>query len=227
MAGDLIRKQLVAVIDERTTMVCLRAAGQIQPVSMPFDTLMGDMMSPPFHVHCRSIEVPWMPGFVSDIKAEANAEIMRRPLKERKFGPEGYTGSLPPPAATPATGYTTDLPTPYRGQGWAPRTPKTRNGWVYLSGGKEYGREVAPGTVKHAVTLLNPWDRPPSASDSVAAFLLRWLRERRKAGKRTGPRERASALRAEARRLGYDGIVFRSGAGAVTEILVLDKDQVR
>lgn len=97
-------QQLVAVVDERTTMVCLRAAGQVQPVGGKFDTLMGDLDSPPFHAHCRSIVVPWMPGFVSDTRAEAAAEIAKRPPKEKRFGPDGYGGSLPPPAPTGGPG---------------------------------------------------------------------------------------------------------------------------
>lgn len=99
---DLILKQVISVIDKRTTMVCLRVAGQIVAVDQPFSTLMGDLMAPPFHVHCRSIVVPWMKGFVSDVRTDANAEIKRRPAKQRRYGPDGYGGSLPPrPPSTP------------------------------------------------------------------------------------------------------------------------------
>lgn len=95
-------KQLVAVVDRRTTMLCLRAAGQVKPVDQPFDTLGGSYDNPPFHDHCRSISVPWMPGFTSDIRVQANAEIRNRPLSQRKFGPEGYQGWVPrAPQATP------------------------------------------------------------------------------------------------------------------------------
>ena len=96
--GDLLLKQLVAVIDSRTTVICLHAAGQIQPVDQPFDTLAGEFDDPPFHVHCRSMSAPWMPGFVTDIRAESNQELLRRPLKTRRIGPDGEVGGyLPPP----------------------------------------------------------------------------------------------------------------------------------
>lgn len=101
LVADLLKKQLIAVIDKRSTMICLRAAGQIQPVDEPFDTLMGFLDAPPFHVHCRSIVVPWMPGFVSDIRKEANAEIANRPEKQKRFGPDGYGGRLPPRGPVP------------------------------------------------------------------------------------------------------------------------------
>lgn len=82
--ADLISKQVHAVIDRRTTMCCLRAAGQIRPVDEPYDTVFGQQMQPPFHGHCRSISVPWMPGFVSDLRKDANREIRKRPAKERR-----------------------------------------------------------------------------------------------------------------------------------------------
>jgi hypothetical protein len=98
---DLVLKQLVAVVDSRTTMICLACNGQIKAVSEPFDTLNGPIDEPPFHVHCRSMSVPWMRGMVSGLRAEANAEILRRPLAQRRFGPGGYQGKLPPrPRAT-------------------------------------------------------------------------------------------------------------------------------
>lgn len=78
-------------------MVCLRAAGQIRPVDQPFETLMGLYDAPPFHVHCRDLVAPWVTGMVSDQRARAAAEIRKRPAKEKRFGPEGYTGKLPPP----------------------------------------------------------------------------------------------------------------------------------
>lgn len=91
-------KQVSAVIDSRTTPVCLHAAGQIRPVEEPFDTLLGEQMEPPFHVHCRSIVGIWMPGFVNDQRRDANAELKTRPLKQRRIGPGGETGPLPPKA---------------------------------------------------------------------------------------------------------------------------------
>lgn len=94
----LIRKQVVAVIDERTTMVCLHAAGMITEVGEPFETLAGDFMEPPFHIHCRSIMRPWMSGFLSKTRAEANEEMQKRPKKQRRLGPGGEIGSRIPPA---------------------------------------------------------------------------------------------------------------------------------
>lgn len=97
MAGPpLLMKQLLAVIDDRTTVICLRAAGQIVPVDDPFETLNGEFMTPPFHVHCRDTVVPWLPGFVSTIRQEANAELQRRPAKERRYGVGGSTARRVP-----------------------------------------------------------------------------------------------------------------------------------
>lgn len=111
MPGDLILKQVVATIDKRTTMTCLDAAGQIQPVDHDFDTLSGGFDAPPFHVHCRSLSVPWMSGFVNDQRSSANAEIKTRPAAQRRKGPDGYEGPLPPPPPVAPT------PPPIRGLG--------------------------------------------------------------------------------------------------------------
>lgn len=81
--GDLVLKQAVAVIDQRTTLVCLNVAGQIKRVSEPFDTLNGALEVPPFHVHCRAIVVPYLRGAINDQREQANAELMRRPVKQR------------------------------------------------------------------------------------------------------------------------------------------------
>jgi len=40
---------------------------------------------------------PWQPGYVSDVRRQANAELQRRPMKQRRIGPDGETGSKPPP----------------------------------------------------------------------------------------------------------------------------------
>lgn len=224
MADDLVMKQLVAVIDNRTTMVCLRAAGQIRPVDKPYETLMGDLDEPPFHVHCRSMSVPWMPGFIGDIKDDANAEIRRRPTKEKKFGPEGYTGSLPPKADTRPS---TPKVAPPRTIGPVWTVGKSKNGWTYVTGSKNAAREAADGAPvsKATVTLKHPWDLPAKDGGSVAVFLAEWLADRK--GKRSGARERASAIRAEARRRGYDGVVFRDEGDEVTEVLALNKSAVK
>lgn len=91
----IMMRQVVAVIDDRTTMVCLRAAGQTAFVGEPFEVLTGDLMDPPFHWGCRSVTAPWVPGMISDQKRLANAEIMKRPYEERRFGPDGYEGKIP------------------------------------------------------------------------------------------------------------------------------------
>jgi hypothetical protein len=106
----LVLKQLVAVIDKRTTVICLSAAGQIKPVTQPYETINGEFDTPPFHVHCRSISVPWMPGFVGDIRAQSNAELLTRTARERaradgrvKTGIPGPDVSSTKPAVSPAT----------------------------------------------------------------------------------------------------------------------------
>lgn len=95
--GPLLLKQAHAVVDERTTMVCLDVAGQIQPVDAPFETLAGEYMTPPFHIHCRTAMIPWLPGFVSEERRKANEEIRKRPAKEKRKGPGGFEGPVPPP----------------------------------------------------------------------------------------------------------------------------------
>jgi hypothetical protein len=90
-------KQWAAVIDDVTTIICLDAAGQIREPDEPFDTLNGQFMHPPAHIHCRAIIVPWMAGFVNKQRRPANEELARRPRKQRRKGPGGSTASNPPP----------------------------------------------------------------------------------------------------------------------------------
>lgn len=97
MAPPRMLKQLAATIDDVTTIVCLDCAGQIREVDEPFDTLNGAFQHPPLHIHCRSIVVPWLPGFINTQRGPANAELARRPAKQRRKGPEGSTASNPPP----------------------------------------------------------------------------------------------------------------------------------
>lgn len=97
MVSPVVMMQVVSVIDSRTTTICLHAAGQIAEPWTPFQTLNGEFYSPPFHIHCRSIVQPWQPGYVSDVRGQANAELQRRPMKQRRIGPDGETGSKPPP----------------------------------------------------------------------------------------------------------------------------------
>ena len=91
-----LMKQYVTVVDDRTTIVCLTAAGQIQPLDQPFDTMLGPYQQPPVHIHCRATMAPWLPGFLSGMRVDANAEIRRRPAKQRRRGPDGSTANLPP-----------------------------------------------------------------------------------------------------------------------------------
>lgn len=80
---QLVLKQVWATIDERTTNICVLAAGQIKPVDEPFDTLSGSWFQPPFHWGCRSMSVPWMRGMINDQLHDAGIEIKRRPQSER------------------------------------------------------------------------------------------------------------------------------------------------
>lgn len=97
-----LRKQLLAVVDSRTTMVCLDCAGQIREADEPFETLMGSFAAPPFHLHCRSIVAPYTPDMINEQRDAANAEIRARPRSEKRKGPHGYEGPLPPPAPASA-----------------------------------------------------------------------------------------------------------------------------
>lgn len=96
LMADLILKQARAVIDNRTTVVCLDVHGIIVPVDQPFETLAGDFMQPPFHVHCRTLVGPHMPGFIQQARRDANRELKTRPDWERRKGNAG-----PDPAAIP------------------------------------------------------------------------------------------------------------------------------
>jgi hypothetical protein len=92
----LLRKQLLAQIDPATTMICLDCAGQIRELADPFHTLVGDFDHPPFHRWCRSVIIPYLDGFLTGHRDEANLEIMRRPLAERRKGPAGVGARMIP-----------------------------------------------------------------------------------------------------------------------------------
>lgn len=91
----LLLKQVVVIIDSRTSIICLDAAGQTKPVGEPFQTLNGRFDHPPFHIHCRSTSRPWLSGMVSDYKEAAKQELARRAPRDRRRTP----ANLPPPAA--------------------------------------------------------------------------------------------------------------------------------
>jgi hypothetical protein len=84
--GDrpVLRKQVHAVVDTRTTLVCLEVAGQIQDLDDPFVTLNGRFDHPPFHISCRDWVTPWLPGFLEDIRELAGAELARRKTRNPK-----------------------------------------------------------------------------------------------------------------------------------------------
>lgn len=52
-------KQAIAHLDNRTTLCCTLVHGQIKKLDEPFETLNGDIMEPPFHVHCRTSVSAW------------------------------------------------------------------------------------------------------------------------------------------------------------------------
>lgn len=101
---NYVLKQASATIDKRTTPVCLHAAGQIVPVNEPFDTINGKYQNPPFHVHCRTLSIPWVRGMVNDMAAEANSELMRRPSKQRDW--RQFKGIPPSPLGSSYRGPT-------------------------------------------------------------------------------------------------------------------------
>lgn len=102
----LVYKQALAIIDSRTTIICLDVHGVVVPVDAPFETLGGDFMAPPFHVHCRTLVGPHMPGFISEARRAANKELQNRPMKERRKGPDGPAGSIPgPDSKNPPSGF--------------------------------------------------------------------------------------------------------------------------
>lgn len=125
-------KQLVAVLDSRTTFVCLKAAGQIQPLDDPFTTLNGEFDSPPFHISCRTMVAPYMTGFVNEQRTLANKELQRRPREKRDW----RKGKNPPPAdGNPPKG--------------GPKTPKP-------SGPKPTSRSAALDIVETPRTKVTP-----------------------------------------------------------------------
>lgn len=95
----LIQRIAMPVIDNRTTRICLHVAGQIVDTDEEFETLAGNFMDPPFHIHCRTMVGPWMPGMINNVRKESNAELQRRPMKFRRLGPDGEIGAkIPPPS---------------------------------------------------------------------------------------------------------------------------------
>jgi hypothetical protein len=98
VAEGPVFKQLDAVIDGRTTVICLHAAGQIQPVGSPYNTLAGEFDEPPFHVHCRSVSVPYLPGMTATVRDLANQELLRRPARQRAVADSRSPSRIPRPS---------------------------------------------------------------------------------------------------------------------------------
>lgn len=88
-----VKRRLIAVIDERTTVVCLDACGQVVDAHQPFHTLNGDMWEPPFHVNCRSIVAPFVVGVSDPMLKSAREELARRPASQfRRLPPKPRQG---------------------------------------------------------------------------------------------------------------------------------------
>jgi hypothetical protein len=98
---DLLSKQLIAIVDGRTTLICLDANGQVQPVDEPFVTLAGNFQTPPFHWHCRSHSGVFMAGFDDLPTLAAAAELARRQAAKDDSGPPAPPN--PAPVADTAT----------------------------------------------------------------------------------------------------------------------------
>lgn len=167
--GPLLQKQVVAVIDSRTTYICLHAAGQIQPLDADFQTLAGDFTAPPFHRHCRDLIRPYMPGFVDDQRARSNAELQRRPKAKRDW--RTYKETVPPPdtetdddgngsAAAGAPSSTPPTPTPIGAavrRSW--RGQAGRNVQAALHGRRSWDDESL--ALAHALdAAMAPTDQP-------------------------------------------------------------------
>lgn len=166
--------------------------------------------------NCRSMTVPYMAGFVTEIKAAANDEIMDRPASERRFGPDGYEGTLPPRAEAPSPGTQgTGLSAP----AWL-TTTDLGGGLTYMVGSKEAAAMIGD-VVQGTVTLKSAWDLPASDNGSLQVFLAEWLAARRAAGESTSATARAVAIRDEAAARGYDGVVFRDVDGNLREVIAL------
>lgn len=95
----VLLRQAVAVIDGRTSVVCLDIAGDIVRVDEPFHTLNGDYDAPPFHVHCRTFVRPLLSAMgtavTQAIKAEAKQELSRRSPRVRASVANGRFRKIP------------------------------------------------------------------------------------------------------------------------------------
>jgi hypothetical protein len=90
--GEQWRKQAIAAIDERTTDCCLRVHGQIKDLDKPFELtgaprFADEMMSPPFHLYCRTAQALWLERFeAAGIPTAQMRDAARAELKAREDG---------------------------------------------------------------------------------------------------------------------------------------------
>ena len=151
-----VLKQVRAVIDGRTSMVCLDVAGQTRRVGEPFDTLLGPQQAPPFHIWCRSIVVPWVRGMDTQ-EAEAEREARTRPPSARRNLPPKAASETPKPKAPDRPGgnrrvWTSESKRPLR-PGWARPYTSSEDVNEWLRSGRPL--EEAPKRVRDAVADLD------------------------------------------------------------------------
>lgn len=73
--------------DRPPCVTCLRAVGQTRPVGIPFNTDSGKYLSPPFHIHCRCIVMPYVPGFEEKVRNLARRLLLSLPLSKLRPPP--------------------------------------------------------------------------------------------------------------------------------------------
>ena len=84
-----VKKQVFAALGKNTTDCCLRAHGQIQPVSQPY-ILVGTprfadaIMFPAFHWRCRSTSAMYHPIFEQSLSTESLRQVARTELNRRE-----------------------------------------------------------------------------------------------------------------------------------------------
>lgn len=85
-----VKKQVIAAIDDRTTICCIDASGQIQDIDTPFDTEQGSFDYTPFHCNCRSTVAAWHALFeqfgksTKQMQEESKKELQKRSAAKAK-----------------------------------------------------------------------------------------------------------------------------------------------